>query len=289
MSHIRQLMSDGKEYTVQSVARKTGLSVATCNTLLKLLKERNEIVGEKRQLNEVGRANFVYRINTEYDSVVLVQCILRGKKKTLRITVLYLYGGARGYEEQECESFREDTLSDRIAMTLKQYAGVVQIMIGLPMEEEKRSQELSQMLSSRFQIPVFTVGELDYLAYSCSEQDGLTAFVDLSAQERYSAISVYNGQIVTGRHVSLEAFTAVLRNSGALFSPKMLVLSLIALLSPDRVLLMGLDKPDFEELRQDCLAYFSDEAPKLEYRQDFLQNYMFGMMRKARELNEERI
>ena len=59
---IMNVIRSGEEYTKQQISLETGLSVATCNTLLNALAEENRVIGEKRQLNDVGRNTVVYHI-----------------------------------------------------------------------------------------------------------------------------------------------------------------------------------------------------------------------------------
>ena len=74
---IRSVMWRGGEHTKQSVAMDTGLSVATCNTLLNELEKSGEILSEKRQLNGVGRSTSMYRINESYESMLCIRFDLR--------------------------------------------------------------------------------------------------------------------------------------------------------------------------------------------------------------------
>ena len=69
---IYRLMLDGKHYTKQQAAAGTGLSVATCNTLLNDLQMHKIVSGEKRQLGEVGRSSVLYRIREEHESYLAI-------------------------------------------------------------------------------------------------------------------------------------------------------------------------------------------------------------------------
>ena len=50
-------MREGKEFTKQELARHTGLSTATCNTLINEMAADGEVTGHKLQLGEVGRSS----------------------------------------------------------------------------------------------------------------------------------------------------------------------------------------------------------------------------------------
>lgn len=73
MNAIRAVMWRGGEHTKQSIAADTGLSVATCNTLLNELERSGEVYSQKYQLNGVGRSTSVYQINEDYESILCVR------------------------------------------------------------------------------------------------------------------------------------------------------------------------------------------------------------------------
>ena len=73
INRIRSVMWRGGEHTKQSVARATGLSVATCNTFLNEMEYSGEITSDKRQLNGVGRSTGIYRINEAYESILCIR------------------------------------------------------------------------------------------------------------------------------------------------------------------------------------------------------------------------
>ena len=73
INRIRTLMWRGGEFTKLSVAKATGFSVATSNTLLNELANTGEIIGEKRHLNGVGRGSIVYRINEQFESILCLR------------------------------------------------------------------------------------------------------------------------------------------------------------------------------------------------------------------------
>ena len=77
-------MLDGKHYTKQQAAAGTGLSVATCNTLLNDLQMHKIVSGEKRQLGEVGRSSVLYR-----NMKATLQFISGSNMETEGLSVLY--------------------------------------------------------------------------------------------------------------------------------------------------------------------------------------------------------
>lgn len=67
---IRTVMREGKEFTKQELARYTGLSTATCNTLINEMAADGEVTGHKLQLGEVGRSSLAYQLNDKGGSEI---------------------------------------------------------------------------------------------------------------------------------------------------------------------------------------------------------------------------
>ena len=61
---IYRLMLDHQQYTKQQISVKTGLSVATCNTLLNDMAANKVLVtGEEKEFRGVGRSSWLYEID----------------------------------------------------------------------------------------------------------------------------------------------------------------------------------------------------------------------------------
>ena len=65
---IWEILRDGLPHTKQEAARITGLSPATCNTILNELKQEGQVLGEKKRSGEVGRASVAYILNRDYEN-----------------------------------------------------------------------------------------------------------------------------------------------------------------------------------------------------------------------------
>ena len=60
------------KFTKQELARHTGLSTATCNTLINEMVADGEVTGHKLQLGEVGRSSLAYQLNESYEFTLCV-------------------------------------------------------------------------------------------------------------------------------------------------------------------------------------------------------------------------
>ena len=67
---IRRILLAEQGFTKQEIAARTGLSQATCNTLLNVLARHGEVQSEQRRTGSVGRSSAVYRINEAYACIL---------------------------------------------------------------------------------------------------------------------------------------------------------------------------------------------------------------------------
>ena len=78
---IYRFMLDGRLYTKQQVAKGTGLSAATCNTLLNDLTAQGIVTGGSKQSGEVGRSSVLYQINEEHECYLAIHFyVVKGQR-----------------------------------------------------------------------------------------------------------------------------------------------------------------------------------------------------------------
>ena len=99
---IRTVMREGKEFTKQELARHTGLSTATCNTLINEMAADGEVTGHKLQLGEVGRSSLAYQLNESYEFTL---CVWFEMMDESRVLYLYLLNALGNIAEKRQASF----------------------------------------------------------------------------------------------------------------------------------------------------------------------------------------
>lgn len=286
LNHILQMMSDGEEYTVKLIAQKTGLSTATCCTAVKILSRRNQIVGEKRQMNEVGRASVVYRINTEYDSVLNVQCV-DGESKQLHGTVSYLYGRLRTYRAVPCGNFDAQSVGEMISDLLAECSGVVLIQVGLPHAQRERTDELKEALARRFHVQLNVACDCDFIACGLErqERERLIVVADYTRPQAPDFFGVQSGRVIANRRMRTFDLASFCGADPTECEQLIRAACLCAfLLSPDEIVFIGdCARGKLEEIKRGCERYLSD-VPDIVYLETLATTYAIGMSNAARKM-----
>ena len=90
---IYKQMLDRKTYTKQRIASITGLSVATCNTLLNdMLASGVLSIGSEKELHGVGRGSALYSVNDRHECYLLVILSARNRQKTVECSLVSATG-----------------------------------------------------------------------------------------------------------------------------------------------------------------------------------------------------
>ena len=161
---IRTVMREGKEFTKQELARHTGLSTATCNTLINEMAADGEVTGHKLQLGEVGRSSLAYQLNESYEFTL---CVWFEMMDESRVLYLYLLNALGNIAEKRQASFSfldEACLINEIEQMMQKQKRLRAIMIGTPslLKEGKMENDMHYRVYGYYkkncqpdQIPVF--------------------------------------------------------------------------------------------------------------------------------------
>lgn len=235
--HILQMLADGKEYTVAEMSSLTGLCAATCNTILREMAQKGEALAEKRQMNEVGRASVIYRLNAEYRSILYV---FPGEGGTLVVYVAYYYGGQRSYESFPCERYDYDTVSFRVKRALEKYSNIDGVYVAVP--RGVSAAEWRVRLESECTASVHAAYADEYALGGYLDKEGVGGkeFLLVREQENKNyAISLYiNGKAVGGNACPAEFSPSEAERAVAVMNRA---------LRPDAILLSG-NKEAFSSL-----------------------------------------
>ncbi|MGN1234736.1 MAG: hypothetical protein ACI4U2_01985 [Christensenellaceae bacterium] len=262
VSHIRQVMMDGQEYTVQKLAQLTGLSVATCNTIAKLLAAEGELTAEKRRLSEVGRSSAIYRINTEYKSLLFLCCEEREQRKYLKILVSYLYGGMRASEEVECDGFDQDTVLEVLLDCLKRYGSVVRAAVAVP-DAASVGEWLTEFVEGTAIVKIASAK--DYAARSLQKR-GRAAVLTVREGTLIDAFLAHKGE-------------AIECETGRFSSGEECVQAICALFRPDVLFVTGVTEAELSALAS---QWSMATLPPVERLESLSVECMSGMLQEAR-------
>lgn len=214
---IRKVLWEGGEHTKQTMAKDTGLSVATCNTLLNELEASGEITGTKAQLNGIGRSTVVYSLNEEYESILCVSFDLNSTdSRVLTAVVLTMLGNQVYRDAKHLDILTNDDIKDVIKTCISLYPNVSGIMVGTNGVVDNgilRMTDIPEMEGSHISdavkeaagdIPCHITYDCQYRAYGAYTSKGftkgtMTLFYCLKNVVPGSA-SIINGHVINGRN-----------------------------------------------------------------------------------------
>lgn len=144
---IYNTMLDGGFYTKHKIATLTGLSVATCNTLLNDMKFSGELlVGEEKELRGVGRGSQLFQINARHEAYLLINILVRNRKRVLELNVADALGCILWEKKLIQDRFSLGELLREIKPLLIEYTGISQIVIAVPGVVDTGNVEFSDII-----------------------------------------------------------------------------------------------------------------------------------------------
>lgn len=281
-------MWKGGEHTKQSLARCTDLSIATCNTLLNELEKAGEIMGEKRQINGVGRSSTVYKINEEYESMLCLRYEPAENNDIFMTCVWMTMLGRNIYEDNGFISdFSIANVTEKISEMTKRFKNISCILVAVSGIVENGVIHLSDVPSLEGanlleeirkkvnDIPVKVDYDCRFLAYGAYreadyEHETLTCINSIKNVLPGGA-SILNGTPIIGKNgfagmsgygdYSLsreEQIKRVAEGDADILLAKH-AMNFIAPLNPDEIIFFGnvVTEKDFEKIRGYCEKIFT--------------------------------
>lgn len=309
---IFQLMRDGRSYTKQQIAVHTGLSVATCNTLLNEMASDKEVIGEKQQLQSVGRHSSLYRINENYENYICIWFEMIHNVKYLNTYVVSFLGNVVEEYHDTYDVLDERVIVQSIERAINQY--VTQVIVGTPslVEDgiirhcditELENVNLNELLYQRFKCPVVIDNDMHYRILGFykekGDKDGILTLANFPSHVLPGTSSIHRGELIGG-YSGLAGMVGFLPNEfNRQEQMNMLteehavpiiinaLVSVIAMINPDTIVLTGdlIQKGQLDDLLRRCAKYIPKEhLPKMLYEKDTTKYYLSGMYEKAIEL-----
>lgn len=319
LAAVRALLRDGGCYSKQDVMRATGLSLATCNTLLNELARTGEVKGEKIRRHEVGRSTMGFRLSEEYEKILLISLENEGGEHVLRQRVVTPLGGL--VEESACRggAITEQVLLIRAQEAFARAGNVSCVCLGVPgvlVGGEVRTCDLpelegshpAQTLENALGVPVHMENDMYLKAYGfyrdrCDPDDVVTLCY-VPAGVLPGTATIYAGTVIRGSsqfagqvgfmplglsyQETQEAFSKP--ETAAPLMGRMLA-SLITVLNPGTIVLSGdlVTAPLRVEVERACAAYVPPEhRPDLLHVKSFDTWYRTGMRLRALEEKDGR-
>lgn len=302
---VRQTLRSEGQMTKATLARKTGMSIATCGNLLQLLVENEEVIeGEINNLTG-GRPAKTYFYNGQIDLVLCVY-ILVEEKVTLRMEVYNSMGKEQDVFESHYDSITIDELYYQIGQVIDRYEMIETICIGVPGavvdgkiefcdEPNLANINMVSKLQRKYNKDI-VVGSEKYFKvcgyYKRMElKDDVSLVYMLSPKNREMGAGIIvdghvlrGGNAMAGETMYLPYYK--LKKTGiavdeAIGEMPFIVSSMVAVIAPEYFVLPGSDfsEGSCEELRKACMDIIPENhIPQILYTDDTMKDYSVGMM-----------
>ena len=313
---IRKVFWEGGKHTKQTMSKDTGLSVATCNTLLNELEASGEITGTKAQLNGIGRSTMVYSLNEEYESILCVSFDLNStNSRVLTAVVLTMLGKQIYRNAKHLDTLTDDDIKDVIKTCISLYPNVSSIMVGtngvvdngiLRMTDipEIEGMHISDAVKeAAVDIPCHITYDCQYRAYGAYISKGytkgtLTLFYCLKNVVPGSA-SIVNRHVINGRngfagmtgYIPFGTDIEHVNKQIAEGRPEGIaqaIVSIISTINPDEIVFAGnvIDSSYLEKISAAVKEMIPEVfIPQFSIAENFGNDYYLeGMYQKAKEL-----
>lgn len=317
---IRLVMWKGGKHTKQSIAVDTGLSVATCNTLLNELEKNGEILSEKYQLNGVGRSTSVYHINEQYESILCIRFeLVSNGSRVLWCDVLSMLGTQIFQEHKHYDRLDATLIVDKISEVMAKFTNISCILVGTSgivdngvihmsdISELEQVPLLNMIKEEVHGLPIHIAYDCQYRVYGAYKKAGYTqkslTLMFCTKNVLPGTASVVNGMVINGRNGFAgmtgympygvdreEQIRLIAEGTGVSFIAKA-VASVIAVLNPDEIIFAGniIDDVAMAQVRSECEKDLPiDIMPDFRLVDDEgYSYYLEGMYQKALEMKAD--
>lgn len=314
---IRRILWKGGQYTKQGIATKTGLSVATCNTLLNEMNKDGEVIGVKHRLQEVGRSTVFYEIDESFESILCVSFEVVQNKRMLECMIISSLGNILEHWKTYHQYLEFSVIVDCIARVIEKFENISRIMIGTPSIaehgiichcdiQELENESVVKKLEEQFQIPVYMENDMHFKVYGYyklhCEQEDIVTLANFPTHIMPGTASVHAGMIIKGHNqfagmvgflpygMSIQQMLLQLEPSSCLPIITKAAASIIAIINPTIIVFTGdlLSEKNICVIQEECKKVIPKEyLPKFIYEKDISSSYLTGMYQKALDLKGE--
>ena len=263
---IFHFMLDGKEYTKQQVSVGTGLSVATCNTLLNEMEAQGIVCGVSKKSGEVGRSSVLYQINDKHECYLAVHFYIVKKQRWVESIVFSVTGNVLAKNTKEYELVNYERIEDLIGALIQQYPHITQIVIGTPSIAqfgiikycdipELEGVSMKEKLESKFAVPVSMENDMHFKEFGyyrkTQNENDVISLGYFPSHILPGTATIYKGNIIRGANcfagmtgflsygVSKEEQLAMLEPENCASFIATSICSIIVLLNPSIIVLTG--------------------------------------------------
>ena len=306
---IYRLMLDGKAYTKQQIARGTGLSTATCNTLLNDMTAQGILTGGQKLSGEVGRSAVLYRIDPQHEQYLALHFEMDGDTRLIETTVFSATGEILSRKTTPCPRVGWEDIAGALQARREGFPAVSQILLGIPGIAEHgivRHCDLPELdrlplretVEQAFGLPAAMENDMHHKAYgyyrTTGNREDVITLGYFPKKQLPGTATIHKGTILRGSN-GLAGMAGFLPHSAPsltqLLTPQACVpfvanalQSIIALLNPGTIVLTGdlMDPETVQQIRSRCAEAIPPEyMPVFQIVPTLDGYYLAGMFQLA--------
>jgi hypothetical protein len=300
--------------TKMNVATITGLSVATCNTILNEMTASGEIIEVGNEITGaygVGRPSSAYRFNENYSYICCIHLTYENKNKILSYAIVNLRGEVLKKNSIVANKIDYSVLERLIEEQTNRYENIKAIGIGIPGVANRRHEIeqcdmkelegcfLQDDLASRFSMNVVVENDMNLIAYGFYQNNEYPEATSIAAVSFYmdnlpGAGIIVDGKIIKGStnfagEVTCLPFGCTIEELAELLHSDVkkiqiivkTICSLAVIINPEAVVLTGgvLGASMLEDIYTECSKIISARhIPKLSFIESADEYYLFGLI-----------
>lgn len=210
---IYRFMLDGRQYTKQQVSIGTGLSAATCNTLLNDMQMQDIVIGSSKQSGEVGRHSMLYQIRDDHECYLAIHFFVEKGSKIIETIIFSATGKILSKKRKRYEVVDYRQVQKIIDTMIKAYPNLAQIIVGTPSIAEHgiikhcdilelENISLKTDLENCFGLPAAVENDMHHKAYGyCRKTNNENEVITLAYYPSHvlpGTVTIHKGTIIRG-------------------------------------------------------------------------------------------
>lgn len=191
---VRRVLKEHKKATKPRLAKLTGLSVVTINSLVEILLKKGELLIAELEESASGRPAAIYSFNAEYSLALIIYTNEYEHKELSHVAVINLYGETIFANEIVMEEISESSFDLVIKNLLEKFPAIRSIGISMPGQEINGKMEISDYASlegkeftahlrNQFQLPVLFENDVNAAVFGycnsnhCSDKNVVGIYI----------------------------------------------------------------------------------------------------------------
>lgn len=309
---IYKTMLDGRHYTKQQISTLTGLSIATCNTLLNDMKSNKELdVDKEKELRGVGRGSTLFAISSEHEYYILINIHVSKGKRIADFYLVNAIGTIVEEKQNTYDSFDLDDMIFAVNIMNAKYGNVKQIVISVPGvidEDEVKFCDIEELegvkIASHFTgatvCMISVINDMHGIVYGYQaerkDEKSVVTLAGFTSHLLPGTVTMHKGQVISGSNgiaglvgfmpfdVDVAEIPGMMAEGKCFDIIAKIIGSIIAFLNPNEIVLTG-DLIN-RNIVADLITYCKRSVPE-EYMPEFIivsgfDEYLFrGMFQIA--------